>query len=241
MSSDFAVAERATSGSSFSTTMASTGAPSSAALGTPSSPALATVATASSSDVPLQHAIHSMAIKSPVPYRLDLQAHNYTKWHTLFLMVLGRFNLLHHVEDNGVHDADIKWTTENLLVGNWIYSTISENLTDMCLQLCSPTAHMIWVHLSNLFNGNKLSRVVHLECELHSLVQGEMSANDFCHRLQQLANFLDDCDAPISDWALVHQLIQGVNPKDSASTSSQVSHVHRGPRTHSECGNVSES
>jgi hypothetical protein len=74
---------------------------------------------------------------------LDLQAHNYTKWRTLFTMVLGRFNLLHHVEDDGVPIADIQWTTENLLVGNWIYSTIFENLMDMCMQLRSPTARMI--------------------------------------------------------------------------------------------------
>jgi hypothetical protein len=53
------------------------------------------------------HAIHSVAIISLVPHRLDLQVHNYTKWWTLFTMVLGRFNLLHHVEDDAVHAADI--------------------------------------------------------------------------------------------------------------------------------------
>jgi hypothetical protein len=94
---------------------------------------------------------------------------------------------------------------------------------DMCLQLPSPTARMIWVHLGNLFNGNKPSHAVHLECELHNLTQGEMSANDYCHRLQQLANSLADCDAPISDRALVHQLIQCV--EDSASTSSEVPYI----------------
>jgi hypothetical protein len=34
------------------------------------------------------HAIHSVAIISLVPHRLDLQVHNYTKWWTLFTMVL---------------------------------------------------------------------------------------------------------------------------------------------------------
>jgi hypothetical protein len=66
--------------------------------------------------------------------------------------------------------------------GNWIYSTISENLMDMRMQLHNPTACMICVHIDNLFNGNKSSRDVHLECKLHDLAQGEMFANDICHR-----------------------------------------------------------
>jgi hypothetical protein len=57
----------------------------------------------------------------------------------------------------------------------------------MCLQLRSPTAHQIWVHLGSLLMGNKPSQAVHLECELHNLAQGEMSSHDYCHRLQQLA------------------------------------------------------
>jgi uncharacterized membrane protein YgcG len=71
------------------------------------------------------------------------------------------------------------------------------------------------VHLGSLFTGNKPSRVVHLECELHNLVQGDMLAHDYNHQLQQLANSLVDCDAPIFDHALVHQLIRGLNPKFS--------------------------
>jgi hypothetical protein len=71
------------------------------------------------------------------------------------------------------------------------------------------------VHLGSLFTGNKPSRVVHLECELHNLVQGDMLAHDYSHQLQQLANSLVDCDAPIFDHALVHQLIRGLNPKFS--------------------------
>jgi hypothetical protein len=39
----------------------------------------------------------------------DLQSHDYTKWHTLFSMVLGFFNLLHHVDSDATHPADIDW------------------------------------------------------------------------------------------------------------------------------------
>jgi hypothetical protein len=56
---------------------------------------------------------------------------------------------------------------------------------DMCMQLRDPTARDIWLHLDNLFTGNKSSRAVHLETELHNLIQGEMSGIAYCHRLQQ--------------------------------------------------------
>jgi hypothetical protein len=42
-----------------------------------------------------------------------------------------------------------------------------------------------------------------------------MTVHDYCLWLQQLANSLADRDAPVSNWALVHQLIQGLNPKFS--------------------------
>jgi hypothetical protein len=81
----------------------------------------------------------------------------------------------------------------------------------MCLKLRSPTAPKILVHLENLFTGNKSSCAVHLECKLNNLVQGDLSAHDYYLQLQQLANSLADCDAPVSDRALVHPLIQGLN------------------------------
>jgi hypothetical protein len=165
--------------------------------------------------VPMSHALYSITIKSLVPYTLDLESHNYSKWCTLFTMVLGRFNLLPHILEDDNHSSDFEWTKEDLLVGNGLYSTLSDNLMDMCLQLHKPTAREIWVHLENLFTGNKPSRAVHMECELHNFVQGDLSANAYCHCLQQLANSLTDCDAPIQDRALVHQLIRGLNPKFS--------------------------
>jgi hypothetical protein len=58
--------------------------------------------------VPLSHTVHSVAIKSLVLYTLDMESYNYTKWRTLFSMVLGRFNLLHHIEDYVTHPDDIE-------------------------------------------------------------------------------------------------------------------------------------
>jgi hypothetical protein len=62
------------------------------------------------------------------------------------------------------------------------------------------------------FKANKSSYVVHFECELHNLVQGEMTSDNYCHWLRQLANSLPDCDAIVQDCALVHQLIYNMDP-----------------------------
>jgi hypothetical protein len=181
------VAMSSTTPASDDLSVASTGAPSSLAATVPSAPTLIGDTSSTPSSVPMSQAIHNVNIKSLVPYTLDLQSYNYTKWRTMFEMILGRFNLLPHVESYATFPSDLEWTKENLLVGNWLYSTISEDMMDMCLQLKSPTARQIWVHLDSLFTGNKSSRVVHLECELHNLVQGDLTANAYCHCLQQLA------------------------------------------------------
>jgi hypothetical protein len=143
------MASNAAADGSNNSSLSTPSSPASSAPSTPvtsmlSSPALLStnVGTASTmvTGVPMSHVIYNISIKSLVPYTLNLESHNYSKWCTLFTMVLGRFHLMSHILDDAVHSTDIEWTKEDLLVGNWLYSTISENLMDMCLQLRSPTA-----------------------------------------------------------------------------------------------------
>jgi hypothetical protein len=183
--------------------MAATGEPSvpapatlsSPSSGTPSSPALPSdniiAAAGAASGAPLSHAIQSISIKSLVPYTLDLQAHNYTKWRTPFCMVLGRFNLLHHVESDDTHPDNLEWTKDNLLVGNWLYSTISENLLDMCA--FSFTALLLAASGCTFAASSPATNpavLFTLRVNLYNLVQGDISAHDCCHLLQQLPTLL---------------------------------------------------
>jgi hypothetical protein len=161
MPSTTSAAGNSTAGSLSSAVLPTTGAPTSSDGDTLSSPATGVPSTmanpslnisspsGTAAGVPLSHAFHSVSIKALVPYTLDMESYNYTKWRVLFSMVLSRFNLLHHVTDDAAHPADIEWTKDDLLIGNWIYSTISEKLLDMCLRLESPTARKIWVHLGS--------------------------------------------------------------------------------------------
>ncbi|WVZ83664.1 hypothetical protein U9M48_030790 [Paspalum notatum var. saurae] len=94
----------------------------------------------------------------------------------------------------------------------WLHATLADDLLDMVME-DDITAHGIWTKVSDFFLGNKDSRAVQLEQELHNLEQGDLSATAYCHRLKTLSDALADCDRPVDDRALVHQLIRGLNPK----------------------------
>ncbi|XP_062203083.1 uncharacterized protein LOC133905330 [Phragmites australis] len=160
----------------------------------------------------LSPAISSVNIKALIPYTLSMESNNYRKWRNLLLLVLGRFNLRVHVEDGAPRHNDPDWVTENLQVLMWIYATIDESLTDMVMSDDS-TAYGVWERLCFIFCANKPSRAVHLESEFHGLVQGDLSVTAYCHKLKTLADALADCDQPVGDRTLVHQLIRGLNPK----------------------------
>ena len=51
--------------------------------------------------------------------------------------------------------------------------------------------------------------------EFHSLFQGDMSAGKYCGCLKRFANTLYDCDAAVSDPALVINTLRGLNNKFS--------------------------
>jgi hypothetical protein len=123
------------------------GAPSTPAIGASSSSMLLSTEAGSSSNmasgIPMSHTIYNISIKSLMSYTHDLESHNYSKWCTLFTMVLERFNLLPHILEDTTHTDDVEWNKENLLVDNWLYCILFENLMDMCMQLRIPTARQI--------------------------------------------------------------------------------------------------
>ena len=155
-------------------------------------------------------ATHGVNIKSLVPITLDMQSHCYRRWRNLFHIVLGRFNLRHHVDVNNPLPNDPTWAQEDLTVLMWIHATLGDDLMDMVMEP-NPTAFSAWDKIRNFFTDNKPSRAVHLEAEFHGLKQGDLSASAYCHKLKTLADALADCDQPVGDRALVHQLIRGLN------------------------------
>lgn len=151
-------------------------------------------------------------ITSLVNIRLDMLSTAYRRWRRLFLVVLGRFCLTHHIDGSPALPLDPIWLQDDLTVLMWLHATLADDLLDMVMD-DDITAHGVWKKIGDFFLSNKASRVVHLEQELHNLAQGELSAAAYRHRLKTLSDALADCDQPVQDRALVHQMIRGLNPK----------------------------
>ncbi|VFQ73089.1 unnamed protein product [Cuscuta campestris] len=70
------------------------------------------------------------------------------------------------------------------------------------------------VHLNNaiykLFHDNKHARAMQLEHRFRTTVKGTKIINEYCHTLKNLADYLDDVDAPVTEHALVLQVLQGL-------------------------------
>jgi hypothetical protein len=108
--------------------------------------------------------------------------------------------------------VDPLWIQEDLTILMWINATLVDDLLDMVMD-DDISACEAWNRIATFFLGNRASRAVQLEQDRHNLEQGDMSATVFCHRLKTLVDSLADCDRPIDDRSLVHQLIRGMNPK----------------------------
>jgi hypothetical protein len=151
-------------------------------------------------------------IKRLVPITLDMLSTSFRRWRNTFRVVLGRFDLLSHIEANNPRPDDAAWVQADLTVLMWIHATLAEDLMDMIMEE-KQTAYSAWKQVCDFFGNNKESRAVQLEAEFHSLQQGDLSASAYCHRLKTLADALADCDQPLRSRVLVHQLIAGLNPR----------------------------
>ncbi|WVZ82502.1 hypothetical protein U9M48_029756 [Paspalum notatum var. saurae] len=186
------------------------GAMSSSTTASTSSSVLESSSSASASS--LAGAAQSVNITSLINIRLDMTSTAYRRWRRLFTVVLGRFNLLHHVDDSPPRPNDPIWIQEDLTVLMWLHATLADDLFDM-VNDDNISARGVWTRIADFFLGNRDSRAVQLEQDLHNLEQGDLSATAYCHRLKTLSDALADCGRAVGDRALVHQLIRGLNPK----------------------------
>jgi histone deacetylase 1/2 len=151
-------------------------------------------------------------IKSLIPITLDMESNSYRRWRSTFRIILGRFDLLSHIDTNTPRPDDSAWVQADLTVLMWLHATLADDLMDMVLE-DKPTAYSVWRQIAEFFTNNKPSRAVQLEAEFHGLKQGDLSASAYCHRLKTLADALADCDQPLRPRALVHQLVAGLHPR----------------------------
>ncbi|VFQ79118.1 unnamed protein product [Cuscuta campestris] len=100
----------------------------------------------------------------------------------------------------------------------WILSTISDEVSDLVISSVS-TASDLWKVIHDLFHDNKNTRAMQLEHEFRTTVKGNTTMAAYCQHLQNLADWLDDIDAPMSQHQLVLQMLRGLPADLQAQTS----------------------
>ncbi|VFQ83567.1 unnamed protein product [Cuscuta campestris] len=145
---------------------------------------------------------------------------NYKKWSSLFLLLVRRFKLQGYLDGSVVplSDDDDEWCQLDALLQGWILSTITDEVSDLIISSLT-TASALWKVIHDLFHDNKHARAMQLEHEFRTTVKGSTSMAAYCQRLQNLADWLDDVDAPVSQHQLVLQMLRGL-PADLQGQTS---------------------
>jgi hypothetical protein len=161
-------------------------------------------------------------IKAHVPLVLDLGDSNYSQWRRLFDTVFSKFGLRDISSTGHPCRNDPDWVKVDECIVNWLYTSVSTPLFKMIMDP-DHTAHDVWRTIHGVFHDNTNSRAVYLEAEFRTLFQGDLTVNEYCTRLKDLADNLRDIGKPISNTDQVLNLIRGLNPKLSTSVPSIMS------------------
>ncbi|VFQ82086.1 unnamed protein product [Cuscuta campestris] len=133
-------------------------------------------------------------VKLHVPIQLSFSQPNYKKWSRLFLLLVRRFTL--HGFFSGFSSPsstdDDEWFQLDALIQGWILSTISDEVSDLVISTTS-TAAELW--------------------------QGTMTMATYFQTLWNIADWLDDVDALVSESQLVLQMLRGLPEDLHAQTS----------------------
>lgn len=139
-------------------------------------------------------AINVASVKTHVPICLDLKASNYAQWRMFINVLLGRFDLLHHVAtDADPWPTDTTWARLDFLVCSCLYSSISKEILDIIVEP-DQTARPAWVNIKDLFLGNKRSHAIFIEAEFRNVMQGDLPISAYYHKLKTLVDALRDVD-----------------------------------------------
>lgn len=142
--------------------------------------------------------LSSMDLGGFIQFKLDLDAFNFTQWHSSINFLHAR----HHVQDHVRHGhanrlADPDWPEmDNNIVLWFLYHR--GGLLDV-VALPESSTYMIWARLHEYFFDNQVSRTLHLGQEFHAAVLGDLSINDYCCCLQHVAMALLDLGKPVSN------------------------------------------
>ncbi|VFQ71992.1 unnamed protein product [Cuscuta campestris] len=145
---------------------------------------------------------------------------NYKKWSHLFLLLVRRFSLGDFLTGKSApsNDDDTDWYQLDALIQGWILSTINDEVSDLVLS-STDSASELWRSIYSLFHDNKPARAMQLEHQFRTTKKGSLSISAYCQTLKNIADWLDDIDAPVSEQQLVLQVLRGL-PDDMRGQTS---------------------
>jgi hypothetical protein len=151
-------------------------------------------------------------VKALIPIILDKATNTYTKWHGMFLTVLGKYALSRHVLKDEVFPERPVLTQVDCVVLTWMYNTVSSNL-QQSLMIRQRPACEAWCYLEDEFLGQKESHALLLETQFCNLRQDSMTITDFCRKLETMATSLAEFGDPIGECQMVLTFLCGLSGK----------------------------
>jgi hypothetical protein len=168
---------------------------------------------------------------------LSMEKGTYNTWSELFKIHARVFQVIDHIippsepsATPSLKTTDLSlWLRLDVVVLQWIYRTISEDLLNTIIEHDS-TAETAWNRLFNIFYDNKNSRALYLEQEFSQTRMEQFSdASSYCQHLKSLSDQLANVGTPISNERLVLQLISGLTDA-YATVGSQIRHADTLPQ-----------
>nr|XP_009779206.1 PREDICTED: uncharacterized protein LOC104228441 [Nicotiana sylvestris] len=182
-------------------------ASSSSSISTTSSPIKTTsspIKTDQSSLSPSSNTAISLSnIKNLIPSVLDYT--NYMLWRELFLPVFKGHGVYGFIDGsfpcppstiitedgNSILNPAFRVQLDSIIL-SWIQATIYQEILQVILRPNhSLTSREAWLEIERLFRDQVSSRTLQLKVQFHNLKKGDLSINDYVHRLKTIADSLN--------------------------------------------------
>ncbi|KAE8799936.1 hypothetical protein D1007_24633 [Hordeum vulgare] len=161
-----------------------------------------------------------------VDFKLALDVTNFQHWRNYITQLLALYHAEDHVQAASVRRLDDPvWRDDNNTVVQWFFTTVEGGLLDIVAPVGS-TAYTIWMRIHDYFLTNEAEHAMHLGQEFRATVRGDLSANDYCRRLQGIATALADVHEPVSDHTLTLQMLDGLGSKFAMQAAIILSTAH---------------
>ncbi|XP_076950880.1 uncharacterized protein LOC143624001 [Bidens hawaiensis] len=179
----------------------------------------------SSGESKVLHLVYSVTNIQTKIHPLDGESVTYSSWKKLFRLHAKGYKVSYHIDGTPspakTDPTYESWCEIDAIVLQWIYGTLSPKLMVRILKNES-TAQEAWNRLENIFLSNKAFRAAALETRFTNLTLAKCSSlDDYCQKLKEIADQLEDVGQPVLESRLLIQLVNGL-PSEYSVTGSLI-------------------